>query len=67
MGERMDENRRDVAEERIGWDAFAGPVRLMAGDGAVPPHLVPMMVAAHGMRLAAEMNLRVLEGIARGR
>ncbi len=62
-------NQKPLPGERedLGWDAFVGPTHLIPDDRAVPSHLVPMLAATHGIRLAAEMNMRLLESFTRGR
>ena len=60
-----EDKEADVDRYRSDWDAFAGPVRLMADD-RVPVQILPMLAAAYGLRIAAEMNYRVMEQFARG-
>lgn len=50
---------------RSDWDAFVGPAALLQDDRWPVPFL-PLMMAAHGIALAAELNSKWLEGMAGG-
>lgn len=60
MLDKRDTQAQPGEREALGWDAFTGPTHLMPDDRSVPSHLLPVLAATHGMRLAAEMNFQLL-------
>lgn len=63
MAQRVKPDTDLQDRESAGWDAFVGPTQLMTDD-RYPPMVLPAMMTAHAMALAAEMNGRFIRAMA---